>query len=258
MVSSTEMPSSISDTGHQHHRDGTEDPTAAHRTSGAGQSHQVLRSQEPGEHYRSDTLENPIGHAERSADVRDEVPRRLSNMDAGGRSTESTLPAEIKSSAGDPGHCLSPPAREPPPLRDLLRGALLGAQLTNDSCWCWANAGLLCTLWALLCRQTFSLEDFGMQIRPVRAFLHRLQAMPGTSVALAFPDLLRSAASKCMPRDVGEFVSELLTWLESEAVSMSWERRFLAGSKLSALKLALGSTLFHWTVCMNWIFLLPH
>ena len=51
-------------------------------------------------------------------------------------------------------------------------------------------------------------------------------------MALAFPDLLRQAASSCMPRDVGEFVSELVTWLESEAVSMTWERRFLAGSKV--------------------------
>ena len=73
----------------------------------------------------------------------------------------------------------------------------------------------------LLRRQTFSLQDFGIQIR---AFLHRLQAIPGTSVALAFPDLLRHASLNCMLRDVCEFVSELVTWLESEAVSMTCGR----------------------------------
>ena len=35
-----------------------------------------------------------------------------------------------------------------------------------------------------------------------------------------------------MPRDVGEFVSELVDWLETQAISMTWERRFLAGSKV--------------------------
>lgn len=94
------------------------------------------------------------------------------------------------------------------------------------------KCSLLCTIWAILCRLDFSLEDFGVQIRPVRTFLHRLRTIPGTSVALAFPDLLRQAASSRMPRDVGEFVSELVTWLETEAVSMTWERRFLAGSKV--------------------------
>ena len=74
----------------------------------------------------------------------------------------------------------------------------------------------------------FSLDDFGSQIRRVRAFLHQLQATPGTSVAQAFPARFQHAAQKCMPRDVGEFVSELVTWLESEAISMTWERRYLA------------------------------
>ena len=51
-------------------------------------------------------------------------------------------------------------------------------------------------------------------------------------MALSFPDLLSHAAQKCMPRDVGEFVSELVDWLESQAISMTWERRFTAGSKV--------------------------
>ena len=159
----------VTDAGHQRDRDGADTSTPPCSPPGTGQSDQVLCSQEPGKHYRGYTMEDSAGHAERSADVRDEIPHWFSCMDAGDRS----------------GLCVLPPAREPPALRDLLRGAFLGAQLQNDSCWCWANAGLLCTIWALLCRQTFSLE---VQIRPVRAFLHRLQTTPGTSVALAFPD----------------------------------------------------------------------
>ena len=110
-------------------------------------------------------------------------------------------------------NCISSQARQPPSLGDILRGAILGAKLHNDSCWRWANAGLLCTLWAILRRQTFSLSDFGVQLRPVRAFLHALHSTPGIKVVEAFMDLFQHVQRTCVPRDVGEFVSELIVWL---------------------------------------------
>ena len=232
MVSTAEKSPSCSDPGNLDGRDGPEAPTTPCGTPGTHQSDQVLRYEESEQYNGSDALEDPVGHAERPADVRNEGPSRLSSVDARCWTVESPLTTAVASRARTARHSLSPPAREPPPLRDILCGAILGAQLTNDSCWCWANAGLLCTLWALLGRSSFSLDDFGSQLRPVRAFRHRLQTMSGTSVALSFPDLLSHAAQKCMPRDVGEFVSELVDWLESQAISMTWERRFLAGSKV--------------------------
>ena len=55
---------------------------------------------------------------------------------------------------------------------------------------------------------------------------------PGIQVAEAFSDLFQQARMVCAPRDVGEFVSELIVWLETEAISMTWERRFAAGTKI--------------------------
>lgn len=48
----------------------------------------------------------------------------------------------------------------PTTLEEIMRTIILGAQLLNNSCWCWANAGLLCTLWALLSRPSFAMGPF--------------------------------------------------------------------------------------------------
>ena len=232
VVSSAEMSTAFADSGSGSTRHGAKiaaPPLGSTRTE---QSDPLLRTPKSRPHYGSDTMEDSALDEERCPHVRDEVPSWLSGVDAHSRSAEGTLPTTITCSPGDSGNCLSSQVREPPTLGDLLRGALLGAQLCNNSCWCWANAGLLSTLWALLCRQTFSLSDFGPQLRPIRAFLHVLQTTPGIQVAEAFSDLFQQARMVCAPRDVGEFVSELIVWLETEAISMTWERRFAAGTKI--------------------------
>ena len=226
MESSAEMPPAGSDSGDCHRRDGAKDSTSPYGIDGTGQ----LCTQESGQHHGGHSMEDSASYEERPTYVRDALADWLSSVDAGGGPSEGPLTAEISSCARDPGDCIPPPIREPPSLKELLCGALLGAQLQNDSCWCWANAGLLSTLWALLCRQTFSLGDFGTQIRSIRAFLHQLRDTPRQ--AQCFPVLFQQATQQCVPRDVGEFVSELLLWLETEAISMTWERRYTADSKV--------------------------
>ena len=159
-------------------------------------------------------MENSALDEERCPHVRNETPTWFGNLDAHCRPLESPLSATISGGSGNPQkNCISSQARQPPSLGDILRGAILGAKLHNDSCWRWANAGLLCTLWAILRRQTFSLSDFGVQLRPVRAFLHALHSTPGIKVVEAFMDLFQHVQRTCVPRDVGEFVSELIVWL---------------------------------------------
>ena len=232
MESSTEMPPAGSDSGDCHRRDGAEDPAPPYGIDGTGQLGSILCTQESGQHHGGHPMEDSASYEERPTHVRDALADRLSSLDVGGGPSEGSLTAEISGCARDPGDCIPPPIREPPSLKELLCGALLGAQLQNDSCWCWANAGLLSTLWALLCRQTFSLGDFGAQIRSIRAFLHQLRTTPRQKVVQCFPDLFQQATQQCVPRDAGEFVSELLLWLETEAISMTWERRYTADSKV--------------------------
>ena len=215
------MSSAIPGAGNVHPGHGATPSTTALSSSRTEQFDPLLCPSKSGANHGGDAMENSALDKERCPHVRNETPPRLGNLDAHCRSLESTLPATISGSPGTSGDCISSQARQPPSLGDLLRGAILGAKLHNDSCWCWANAGLLCTLWAILCRQTFSLSDFGVQLRPVRAFLHALHSTPGLKVVEAFMDLFQHVQRTCIPRDVGEFVSELIVWLETEAISMT-------------------------------------
>ena len=96
-------------------------------------------------------------------------------MDAGGRSTESPLAAEMQGGTGDAGLCRIPAGT----ATAGTEGSLYEEHFWGHSCRMTAvGAGRMQVCSApfglILCRLDLSLEDFGVQIRPVRAFLHRL------------------------------------------------------------------------------------
>ena len=108
--------------------------TPALSSTGTKQLDPVLCPPQSGPNYRSDTMEDSAFDEERRPHVRNEASSELSSVDAHCRSVESPFPTTLKSSSRDPGGCLPSQVREPPTLGDILRGALLGAQLCNNSC----------------------------------------------------------------------------------------------------------------------------
>lgn len=98
---------------------------------------------------------------------------------------------------------------------------------TNDSNWCYANAGLISLLWTLVHSASFNEYTYG-HIWTVTQGLLRSTRVDET-IALhrhpALTDLFQGTPSG-EQRDIAEFVSEVLAWCRTTQISQAWERRF--------------------------------
>eukprot|EP00435_Cladocopium_sp_Y103_P006421 s3424_g2.t1 len=118
----------------------------------------------------------------------------------------------------------------PLPSMTVLMHALCHVRLDNQANWCFANSTIYCLLWALMTAQCepFHLgERFAALIQFLPCHNLQLVALEGLTW---FQQILQTwgifrGNQRVRQQDSSEFLLAALTWLQSSAIAMAWEKR---------------------------------
>ena len=110
--------------------------------------------------------------------------------------------------------------------RQRLRDLLLDLQLNNSGSSCYANSAFLAYMWACLSRRNFQYLDWGAQAATLQTILNDNDGTPfPLDTQDWFETLIHGWNDQQGQADSAEFGHRLASWLNSEALSNSWERR---------------------------------
>lgn len=112
------------------------------------------------------------------------------------------------------------------PLRVQLRDVLQFYVMDNTGSMCYANSAFLCLIWAMLSRNTFSVEDWGARSATLKNMFLRYTGYPFQLESQSwFQDMIQSWNPNNEQADCAEFTNRLLGWLSPSCVSNLWQRR---------------------------------
>ena len=130
-----------------------------------------------------------------------------------------------------------------------LAQCLFGLALGNDSNWCYANSCLYGLLWTLLNVDATALACWGSHHALLIDFLKRHANTPALLKDITwFRDILCNWGPSQGQKDSAECAQHFLTWLQSEAFDMRWERRLDTEAGVMLMDHSLGCTPIHLTI----------